>query len=369
VNNSKKLQTRKVKKDRLIEQKSITRISKLWVAISAILVIALVGGLLFDQYYEPTLLKVDGKSYKMSNLSYYFYSVEYQYDYYDQIFGGGGAYWDMTNNSATGQTVRDAAKDEAIQTALSTEVLYNQAVAEGYALTEDEKNTIDTNVDNLLSTQIPAEVIRKNSFSKAYLTKIVSRVTLADRYRKDKIATLNIDRDSIKASVKYEDFRQFDIQYLFISTKTTDEEGNSVDVSADEKSAAYDKIKGVFEAAKTTEDWSTLIPEDETQLTYQDTNFLKTSTSYSEDLKTMMMGMENGAVSEIFEDEKGYYIIRMADNDDKQSYDTEVQDQITKVENEGFSTLYKNNILPEHTYTINEKALKSYTMGTITLVN
>lgn len=366
MNNSKKLQTKKVKKDRLIEQKPITKISRRWIAVAAVLIVALIGGLLFDEFYEPTILKVDGKKYQMSDLSYYFYAVENQYEYYDQLFGGGGAYWDMNN---TGKTVRDTAKDEAVQTALSTEVLYNQAISEGYSLTGDEIATINTNVDSMYSTQIPAAVIKKNHYTKAYIKNFVSKTTLVDRYRKDKIATLNIDKDSIKASVNYEDFRQYDIQYLFISTKTTDENGNSVAMSAEDKNAAFDKIKGVYESAKTTEDWSTLVPSDETQLTYQDTNFIKTSTSYSDSLKTKMMAMENGTISDIIDDENGYYIVRMVNNDDKQSYDTEVQNEITKAEDEAFNTYYKNQVLPKHNYTINDKALKSYKMGTITLAD
>ena len=84
--------------------------SKLWIIVSAVLLVALIGALLFDQLYEKTIITIDDKDYKMKDLSYYFYQVESQYDYYDQMFGGGGTYWDMTYDENSGATVRDMAK-------------------------------------------------------------------------------------------------------------------------------------------------------------------------------------------------------------------------------------------------------------------
>jgi foldase protein PrsA len=368
VNNSKKLQTKNVKKDRLVEPKPITKISLPWIIVSAVLLVILIGALLVDQLYKPTILKVDGKNYTMNDLSYYFYSVESKYQYYDTVFGGNGAYWDMVVDQSKGTTVRDSAKQEAIQSALYNEVTYNQAVKDGYTLTDEEKKTVSTNVDALLNSQITPADIRKNHFTKAYLTKVLNKATLADRYRKDKITALNIDKEAIKKGITYEDYRQYNIQYLFISTQKTDDKGNTVDMTADEKTAAYDKINAAFAKVKTTEDWSTLIPKDETQLTYNgNANFTKTGTTYSEDMKKMMMAMNNGDISNIYVDPKGYYIIRMVNNNSSESYDNAVNDAITKAEDDAFSNVFTKDILPKHPYTVNDKELAKFRMGTITL--
>lgn len=368
VNNSKKLKTKKVKKDHLIDQKPITKMSKPWIIASAVLFVILAVAMLFDQLYESTLLTIDGDKYKMNKLSYYFYTVESQYDYYDQMFGGGGTYWDMTYDEATGSTVRDEAKTEAVDAAFYNEILYREAIAEGYSLTTEEEATAATNVDTLLKEQIPAAVVKKNNFTKKTLTDIINKSTLVTRYRQDKIDAQDIDDEALKAGVNYDDYRQYDIEYINISTKTTDEDGNSVDLTADEKTAAYDKINGIYASAKTTEDWSKLLPTDETELTYKSTNFVASGTTFSEEFENMMMGMENGAISDIYEDTTGYYVVRMINNNSSESYDAAVEQAISTAENEAFTKIY-NDIKTKYETTTNEKALKSLSMGTITLAN
>jgi foldase protein PrsA len=365
VNNSKKLKVKKVKVDRLIEQKPITKISRPWIITAAILVVALVGGLLFDQLYESTLFKINNEKYKLSDLAYYFYNVESEYNYYDQMFGGGGAYWDMSFDDE-GTTVREQAKQAAIDTAISSEILYKEAVSADYTLTDEEKETISTNVTTLLDSQLTESVIKRNHFTKKSLTDVLTKTTLGARYRQDKIDAFDIDDEAIKAGINYDEYRQYDIEYLYISTQTTDEEGNTVALSDEEKTAAYDKINAVYESAKTSDDWSTLIADDEEELTYQDTNFLESGTTFSEDFEKMMMGMENDAVSEIYEDETGYYIVRMKDNDSSESYDTAVENAITTEENKQFNALYEE-IKAKYDIEKNEKAIKGLNMGSLTI--
>lgn len=365
MNNSKKLKTKKVKKDRLLEQKPITKISKPWLILSAVLIVILIIGLLFDEFYESTLMTVDGEKYKMSDLSYYFYTVEYQYDYYDQMFGGNGAYWNMSYDEESGATIRDLAKTEAMEVALYTELLYKEATAEGYTLTVEEKETVSTNAANLMG-QLSDSIKRKSNFTEKYLTNVLSKSKLVERFRKDKIDALDIDDEAIKAGIKYEDYRQYDIEYLYVSTTTTDEDGNSVALSDEEKKAAYDKLNSYYESAKTTEDWSKLLPEEEEEVSYRDTNFVESETTYSEDFETMMMAMGNGAISEIYEEEDGYYIVRMVNNNSSESYDTAVKDAITTAENEAFDKVYEQ-IKEKHEYKMNDRAIKSLKMGSITI--
>lgn len=367
MNNSKKLKTKKEKKkDRLIEQKPLSRISKPWIISFGALVVVLIVAMLFDQFYEKTILTIDGEKYKMSDVAYYFYSVESQYDYYDQMFGGSGSYWNMVFDEESGETVRDMAKDEAIESSIYNELLYKEAVAAGYTLTDEEKNNISTQVDSLLSSTLPSSVKSKNKFTKSSLTAVLEKTTLVSRYRQDKIDSFDIDDEAIKAGVNYDDFRQYDIETLFISTNTTDEEGQTVAVSAEEKAAAYDKLNSYYESAKTTEDWSKLLPESEEDVTYADTNFLESGSVYSEDMEKMMMAMNNGDVSEIYEAEDGYYIVRMVDNNSPESYDNEVQNQITTEENKQFEEFY-NKIKENYEYSTNERALASMKMGNVTI--
>jgi len=357
----------KSKKTTKLEKKQQKVINPKYLIISSIIiVIVLVGGLLFDRLYERSVLTLDGEKYHMSDLSYYFYTTESQYDYYNQLFGG--SYWDMTYDEATGATMRDAAKQEAIDSAIYSEILYKEAVSEGYTLTSEEQDKIATDVTAIYDEQLTTAIIEKNNYTKKYLTGFLGRKTLDDRYRQDKIDALDMDDESTKAIFSPVDYRQYDIEYLYVSTKTTDAEGNSIDLSAEEKTAALDKLNGVYTAAKTTEDWSTLVPEGEDVLNYQEDNFIETDTKFDEKFEAMMMGMENDSISEVYEAEGGYYLVRMLNNNSTERYDSTVEQAITDAENKGFAELYKG-ISAKHKYSINEGYLKSLTMGEITLAN
>ncbi len=367
MNNSKKLKTKKEKKkDRLIEQKPLSKISKPWIIAFGVLVVIMIGAMLFDQLYEKTILTVDGEKYKMSDVAYYFYAVESQYDYYDQMFGGSGSYWDMVFDEESGETVRDMAKAEAVDNSIYNEILYKEAVAAGLTLTDEEKTSISTQVDSLLTNTLSSSEKTKNKFTKSSLTAALEKTTLVSRYRQDKIDSFDIDDAAIKAGVNYDDYRQYDIETLFISTNTTDEDGKTAAVSDEEKAAAYDKLKSYYETAKTTEDWSKLLPESEEDVTYADTNFLESGTTYSEDMEKMMMAMNNGDVSEIYEAEDGYYVVRMVNNNSSEAYDNEVKSQISTEENKQFDDFY-NTIKENHEYSTNENALASMKMGNITI--
>ncbi|HWT27569.1 MAG TPA: hypothetical protein VN131_06485, partial [Mobilitalea sp.] len=221
-----------------------------WIVTSIVLVVALIGGVLFDQLYQRPILTINGDKYTMNDLRYYFYTIESQYDYFNQALGGN--YWDTKYDEQSGKTMREVAKQDAIDTSLYTEVLYKDAMKKGYKLTADEQKTIATNVKNLLDQQIPKVTANKNGFTTAYLTKVLDKATIIDRYRKDVIKTFNIDEAKITAGVSKEDNRQYDLEYLFISTKKTDDQGKSVDMTADEKTAAYNKINGIYDKALTT---------------------------------------------------------------------------------------------------------------------
>ncbi|HHX11863.1 MAG TPA: hypothetical protein GX731_03505, partial [Clostridiales bacterium] len=203
-----------IKSPRKEEKKEFKINPKVWIVTAAVLLVALIASLLFDQFYKRTLVTIEGDKYYQEDLAYYIYGIESTYDYYDQMFGG--QYWDMVVDQNTGATTRDMAMQEAINSSLFTEILYRDASSNGYSLTIEEKATVAENVDTLLAGQMPEAVIKKNDFTEGYLTDVLSKTTLVNRYRQDIIDALDIDDEGIKAEIDFEEYRQYDIEYIFI---------------------------------------------------------------------------------------------------------------------------------------------------------
>lgn len=350
-------------------KKQLTISPIVWIVAGTILGLALIIGILFDQLYKSPLVTIDDEKYYLEDLTYQFYNTESTYDYINQMYGG--SYWDMPYSESSNMTVREYAKLETINNVVYEEVLYNEAVANGYTLTQEELDKIDENVNTTLNdTGISEAVIEKNKFTPEYLKGVFTKNTLASRFKQDVIDSFDINDKEIEAGISYSDYRQYDIEYLYISTVKTNEEDYSQEpIDETEKKAALDKITALRAKALEAEDWATLIPEDEKDLQYRASDFLPTDTYFSEDLMNTLLAMENKDITEVVEEEDGYYVIRMINNNSSETYDQTVADAIKEKEEEAFSEEYIDNILPKHTFKLNNNAIANLRMGRITLAD
>ncbi|NLO08674.1 MAG: hypothetical protein GX129_02240 [Clostridiales bacterium] len=361
--------SKKTIKGKKSKQKQFTISPKVWMVVGAILGLALIVGILFDQLYKSPLVTIDDEKYYLEDLTYQFYNTESTYNYINQLYGG--SYWDMPYNESSDMTVRDYAKLETINNVIYEEVLYNEAITNGYTLTEEEIDKIDENVNSTLNDiGLSEKFIKENGFTPEYLKTVFTKNTLANRFKQDVIDSFDINDKEIEAGFSYSDYRQYDIDYLYISTVKTNEEDNSqVPLDDAEKKAALDKITDLREKALDTEDWSTIIPEDEKELQYRTSDFLAKDTYFSEDLMSTMLAMENNDITDVVEEADGYYVIRMLNNNSAETYDRTVEEAITEKEEEAFSKEYMDNILPNHSFELNNRAIGNLRMGRITLVD
>ncbi len=338
---------------------------KIWIAIIAALFILLFAGLIIDAFNKQEIMTVDDEKLYKDDLLYYFYNIELNYDYYTQMFGP--SYLDMIYDESTGIRVRDVAKQEIIDGALFNEIIYREAKAKGYSLDEDDYELIESDVDNLMDNIITEAEKKKNNFTRESLTEVLSRTGLVFKYKESVTESFDIDDEAIKAEFDPEEYRQYDIEYFYISTQTPDGEGGYDSISDAEKEEAKEKFILLTADAEDTEDWSTLLPEDETDVGYFSSSFLAKDTYFEEDFKDMMMSMDNGEISSLYDASDGYYLIRMVDNNSTQRYDQEVESAITAKEEELFYDHYLLDVLPNHTFEMNNDYLLSLKVGQLTL--
>ena len=358
-----------IKNKQKVNKKQFTINPKIWIVLGAVLGLVLIVAVLFDQLYKRPLITIDDKDYYLEDMTYQFYTTESYYDYINQIYGG--SYWDMPYSESSTISVRDFTKAQTINNVIYQEILYNEAVSNGYSLTQEESDKIDEEVDTILTDQsLSKKFIKKNGFTSDYLKSVLTKNTLATRFSEDVIESLGIDTESIKADFDYDEYRQYDIEYLYVSTEITNEEDYTTEpMNEEEREAALDKITSLRRDALKSEDWKALIPENEDQLKYRENNLLPTDTYFPEDFKTTIMAMENMEISDVLETEDGYYVVRMINNNSTETYDKVVEDAITQAEDEAFSEEYYENILPKHSYETHDSAISKLRMGRITLVN
>ena len=320
-----------------------------------------------DYSKDDVAVTIDGDKLTMAEMLYYIYSYESQIDYMDQMymyyFNTG--YWDMEIEE--GKTIRQDSKDQTMDTAIRYEVLYREAIKKDYKLTDDELATIKENSASAME-QISAEQLALTGFTEDSIYEIQQKWAITDKYYGDLIESFNIDEDAIKAGIDKDQYKEYSTEYIMIPTVSTDDQGNSTPLSDKEKAAAKKKIDAIYDEVKDSKDLEKALPEDSSEFSYSDLNFLPNDENETAD-KTYMeeaMKLKNDEVSGVVETADGYYIIKMIDTDATTSYDEAVEAAIQEAEDarfdEEFETLEKS-----YNVEINDKVWDKVTMGNNTI--
>ncbi len=334
----------------------------------AVIIMIVVG---YEQLRPIRMLTVGNEKVYLSDLMFDVFSAEQTYGSMDEFYKSmnGVSVWDA--EIGEGMTGSDAARNEVEETTTKREVVYQKAVQEGYTLTDEEKETIEKDVDEARKAlTVKQKLIGGLSAKK--IRAIKEKDAIAKRYEEDKREASPIDQATLTADISKEDLRQYDVQYYSVSFQTgeTDEEGNPVPMSDEEKAELKKELEAVYATAETAEDFTKLLPEEEPEptpsaeateeaedgeeeatpaptatpspVTYSgDTNFIESEDTFlSEEVRTKVKAMENDAISELLEDENGYYFVKMINNNSTERYDTEVENAITAEKDRLFAEEY-----------------------------
>lgn len=317
---------------------------------------------------DDVALTIDNENVTMEEMLYYIYSYESQIDYMDQMYQYyfNTSYWDMEIEE--GKTIRQDAKDQAIDTATRYEVLYKEAVKNDYSLTDEEIATIKENSTAVIE-QMSKEQLALTGFTEEAIIEIQKKWAITDKYYEDLIDSFDIDDEAIKKGIDKEQYKEYSTEYIMVPTATADEEGNLTPVSADEKKAAKEKIKAIYDKVKKSKNLEDGITDGDSDVNYTDLSFLPNDENETTN-KTFMeeaMKLANGEISGIVETEEGYYIIKMIDNNATTSYDEAVKTAIEEAEGARFDEEFEK-IKEGYDIKINDEVWDKVVMGNNTII-
>jgi foldase protein PrsA len=295
------------------------------------------------KYPEPDslVLTVNGNKVYMNEMMYHVMLEKLQGDLYASFLGGETKdYWEMEADN--GKTMREAAKDQAMENAVKYELFYQMAKDDNYSLTEDEKNASITKVENIMQN-VPAEQIAEYGLTKEQLVLIQDKITAATNYYNKYVDTM-IDKAAITASIKAEDYEQYNIEYIY---------GN-----LDQK----DMVLKLVDTANVEADFSELVKD--TGLNSGKLTFLKGDNTFGEEenLESVITSMEAGSVSGLVETVKGYYLIKLKDNTSTSEYDKAVKSAIDTALSQVFDDNF-DKLKQDHEIKINNKVWNKVVIG------
>lgn len=242
-------------------------------------------------------------------------------------------------------------KDQIISQLRTDEIQYQYAKKNGIELTDKEKEEMDTVVDKYYKT-FPKEFLEGYG---------ISRDTVTDLFYKQRYLTMLNDKTTKElqekltkeAEEELKDKEFFELYYLLFPTveygedgKTVvDSNGNNVKLSKEkleaQKALAEDARKRLIDG----EDAEKLAEEYEIK-DYSDT-LRAYKGAYSEELNNLIKDMEEGDISEVYEDDLGYMVVKMIKTNDEEykqyyieaSVSQKVQQQVAEEKNKWLQTV------------------------------
>lgn len=316
---------------------------------------------------DDVVVTIDDTKIKMKEMMYYIYQSEQEGNYYESVYhslaDSEQGFWD--SEFEKGKTNREAIKEETMDACILYELFGKMAEQKGYTLTKDENKSAKADAKELYKSLTDKQK-KTMGLTAESITKIQKKILLGNKYYEKVMKGIKIDEEAVKKSVDEEQYRQYDVDYIYIPTVNYDENYNPVELTGDDKQKVYDTIKALLPKALKGRKFDDLVGKKETQLESGSISFVKGDNLYGEEFEETALKLKKGEVADkIIEGDDGYYIIKMVDDNSKESYESEVENAIVNAKNEEFQKQF-DKIKEEHKISINTSVWDSVELGSIT---
>lgn len=282
----------------------------------------------------------------------------------EQIYQGffGKSYWDIKNEE--GITNRESIKNETMDQAILYEILFQEAIHAGYQLDDTQVKEADKQA-GLMMEGLTAKQKNSMQITKESLIEVMQKTALADLYYEEILEDLVVDEAMAVSGIYEEEFQEYNAEYLYISDVFYDEESGMIPYSKEEKEAAYQKANALLKEVQAGKDLETLSQEKE-GIEYSSISFLEGDKLLGSAFEKAAIALSNGQTADsVVEEEDGYYIIKMMDNNSTQSYDSRILEAIEDAKAKEFDQFYETLKL-NYEITIHESVWQPIQIGDLT---
>ena len=162
----------------------------------------------------------------------------------------------MTMNSTTGETMYDYLKSQAVERLVTCAALDKQAAEEGFTMSDDTQTEVDDQLKQLEEQWVSAGYQSRDAFIRANYGPYMTYDRLVELFTRDMLVNEYATQFSDSLSYSDADYEQYYqenantldeytiTQFVFNATvDTTDADGNTIEMTDDEKSAALEQAK------------------------------------------------------------------------------------------------------------------------------
>jgi foldase protein PrsA len=268
---------------------------------------------------------------------------KYEKDYGNSIWSA-----DILGN---GETFGNMIKDEVMNQITELKIICAEAAKEGITLSEEELSDANSYAKEHFDG-LKAEDIDRYLITEELLRKIYAENLLAEKVFETK--TINVDTE-----VSDQDAKQITVQQILIYSVEYDADGKKIDLSAEEKADAYEKVQNLLEQAKTTDDFHSLAEANSEADTIEYTfGRGEGPKDYSAAFEKAAFTLKTGQVSDIISTDYGWHILYCVSDNNEDATIQKKEEIIDKRRSEMFADLY-TEWSKEYDVIVNSEAWKA----------
>lgn len=286
--------------------------------------------------------------------------------YYGSMLGMTNVYGQ--DLSGTGTIYGETAKQSLMEQFNQMYVLEAEAAGYGVELTDEEKTAISDAAAKFMKEN-SAEVQKTLGVDEAMVEHVLTLMTIQEKM----YAPLTADVDTV---VSDEEAAQKRIAYVLVSTAGTeqDEDGNTIDLTEEEKAAKKQELQDILDAAKESGDLKAAVEaanenrDENSKLTASEATYGADSTTPVEEVRTAADALKDGELASIIETDSGYYAVQMLSTFDQEATDSKKEAIVTERKN----TLYQEKcaeLEEKHSFETKDDVLAQLTFDRIYTVN
>ncbi|MCI8594000.1 MAG: peptidylprolyl isomerase [Oscillospiraceae bacterium] len=336
-----------------------------YAVLAAVIVIAVVALLVWNSGLfqgRTTAVTVNGRNYSPAQVEFYYYNARYQESLnsmYASMYGGTASYdssvdpreQTYSTDSETGEvtTYHDYFLSSAKESLVELTALLDAADAEGFKLTAEGEEAVKEALDSMDNAWAAAGYSSRTTYLRAvygpYMTygrykQCVRDAQLASDFYTAKSESLTYDDAALTAyyTEHKDDLDTIGYAYLFFNGEaesTTDEEGNTVEPTEEQKKSAMDAAKSKADAALAS--WQAGTAFEDVVAAQEPTNSTESSTALGKNLsatynKWLLDSGRTAGDTTVMESSNGYYVVRFLSRERVETPTVNVRHILVKAE-------------------------------------
>lgn len=272
----------------------------------------------------------------------------YQQAQYEQFYS---AYLGTTvdwTQEYDGKTMEDETKDSIMEQFKKMQIVAAHADDYGISVSEEEETKIKEAAKKLVEAN-NAKALKALHISEESATALFKSYYLHNKTSEAMVADVDTNVSDEEAAQKKMSYVEFSL------TGTTDEEGNTVELTDDEKAEIKAKAEALVSAGATGMEKAL----ENTDYTVSEATFDEESEALDAAVYEAASKLKAGEMSSLIETETAYYVVRLDSEFDKEATESKKEEIVNKRKTEAFDKIYEVWEAEEGAFVLNESAWAS----------